>query len=353
MAGGPTVNLVIAIVLFAVVFMAFGAGAAARPCRRCPTAPSPTPRPAAPARPPTPSTPASKAGLAAGDEITAFNGAPITTGTSCRRPSAPTATREATIGFERDGTDTHGHRQHLGAGARRPWTTPTERSRTSASSASRRHRGTSAQGPATSSSRMGDMTGRTATAIGTCPRAWSTSPRPPSAPSATPGHADQRRRREPRRRRVVSVDDPTWSERAQRVARPAGEPQPVPRLFNLIPLLPLDGGHIAGALWEGLRSAIARLRGTARSGLRRRREDAARRLRRGCRPYGDGCDPDLRRHRQPGTPVLTAAHLITTPVPRRPGPAWTSTSECPPPRRRCSRRAAQPQDQGRHGRRRR
>ncbi|PWD50078.1 zinc metalloprotease [Serinibacter arcticus] len=31
--------------------------------------------------------------------------------------------------------------------------------------------------------------------------------------------------------------------------------------FNMIPLLPLDGGHIAGALWEGLRRRIARLRG--------------------------------------------------------------------------------------------
>ncbi|GAA2207590.1 site-2 protease family protein [Nonomuraea monospora] len=30
-------------------------------------------------------------------------------------------------------------------------------------------------------------------------------------------------------------------------------------LFNLIPLLPLDGGHIAGGLWEGLKGAYARI----------------------------------------------------------------------------------------------
>ncbi|GAA5157587.1 M50 family metallopeptidase [Ornithinimicrobium tianjinense] len=32
-------------------------------------------------------------------------------------------------------------------------------------------------------------------------------------------------------------------------------------VFNLVPLLPLDGGHIAGALWEGLKKAWARVRG--------------------------------------------------------------------------------------------
>lgn len=32
-------------------------------------------------------------------------------------------------------------------------------------------------------------------------------------------------------------------------------------VFNLIPLMPLDGGHIAGATWEGLRRTWARVRG--------------------------------------------------------------------------------------------
>jgi membrane-associated protease RseP (regulator of RpoE activity) len=32
-------------------------------------------------------------------------------------------------------------------------------------------------------------------------------------------------------------------------------------LFNLIPLLPLDGGHVAGALWEGLKRRWAAMRG--------------------------------------------------------------------------------------------
>ena len=30
-------------------------------------------------------------------------------------------------------------------------------------------------------------------------------------------------------------------------------------LFNFVPLLPLDGGHIAGALYEAVKRALARL----------------------------------------------------------------------------------------------
>jgi membrane-associated protease RseP (regulator of RpoE activity) len=37
-------------------------------------------------------------------------------------------------------------------------------------------------------------------------------------------------------------------------------------VFNLIPLMPLDGGHAAGALWEGLKRQVARVRGRPNPG---------------------------------------------------------------------------------------
>ena len=37
-------------------------------------------------------------------------------------------------------------------------------------------------------------------------------------------------------------------------------------VFNMIPLLPLDGGHAAGAMWEGVKRQVARLRGLPNPG---------------------------------------------------------------------------------------
>lgn len=37
-------------------------------------------------------------------------------------------------------------------------------------------------------------------------------------------------------------------------------------VFNLVPLVPLDGGHVAGALWEGARRQVSKVRGRGRTG---------------------------------------------------------------------------------------
>ena len=60
---------------------------------------------------------------------------------------------------------------------------------------------------------------------------------------------------------VVSVDEVPWSERIASLITLLAAINLFVALFNFIPLLPLDGGHIVGALWEALRRGIARLRG--------------------------------------------------------------------------------------------
>lgn len=71
-------------------------------------------------------------------------------------------------------------------------------------------------------------------------------------------------------------------------------------IFNLIPLLPLDGGHVAGALYEGIRRRVAKLLGKPDPGA----FDIAKLLPRnvcgGCAPDGHGRFADLRGHREAG-----------------------------------------------------
>ena len=78
-------------------------------------------------------------------------------------------------------------------------------------------------------------------------------------------------------------------------------------MFNFIPLLPLDGGHIAGALWEAIRRGFARLRGRPDPGY----VDVAKLL-----PVayvvasvaaGDGRRADRRRPRRPAAPRVVCA----------------------------------------------
>jgi membrane-associated protease RseP (regulator of RpoE activity) len=60
---------------------------------------------------------------------------------------------------------------------------------------------------------------------------------------------------------LVTIDDPTWRERSVRIIALLASLNLFLALFNFIPLLPLDGGHIAGALWEAARRSWAKVRG--------------------------------------------------------------------------------------------
>ena len=59
---------------------------------------------------------------------------------------------------------------------------------------------------------------------------------------------------------VVSTDQVPVAERVQFVVGLLGNVNIALFIFNLVPLMPLDGGHVAGAVYEGLKRMWARLR---------------------------------------------------------------------------------------------
>ncbi|NLA65002.1 MAG: site-2 protease family protein [Leucobacter sp.] len=58
---------------------------------------------------------------------------------------------------------------------------------------------------------------------------------------------------------IVSYDEAPVAARAQFVISLLGSLNIALFVFNLIPLMPLDGGHIAGAIYEGIKRGLARL----------------------------------------------------------------------------------------------
>src|SRR5699024_4254136 len=58
---------------------------------------------------------------------------------------------------------------------------------------------------------------------------------------------------------MVTIDHTTWTDRFVRVTSLVAAINLFLALFNFIPLLPLDGGHIASAVWEALRRGWARI----------------------------------------------------------------------------------------------
>jgi len=259
MAGGPTVNILIAIFLFAVVFMGFGAltpTTTVQAVSDCAISDAEAGRTCQPADP---QTPASKAGLEPGDRITAFNGRQIDDWETLSQVIRANGSREATIDFERDG-------QALSATvatsvlARADLDDPTrtvEVGFLGVTPTDEMQR----QGPVYVAQVMGDYVEGTAKAIWHLPermvdvtKAAFGADRDPEGPISVVGAS-----------RVAgesfTVDDPTWSERAQRVLVLLAGLNLFLAMFNFIPLLPLDGGHIAGALWEAVRRGFAKLRG--------------------------------------------------------------------------------------------
>jgi membrane-associated protease RseP (regulator of RpoE activity) len=258
MLGGPVMNLVLAVALLGVVLVGFGVQtpqpvvAAVSDCvvpaseQRACTAKDPL-------------TPAAGAGLKPGDKVLSFNGKPVAGWKELTELIRPAPAGPATMEIERNG-------QRL---TLQPNLVVTDRPAPTAAESKRTEKAgflgiepvvaPVRQGPDVVVARMWEMTSYTAGTLLRIPEkmvgVW----------NAAFGGQER------------SLDSPVGIVGASRIGGEIAS-QPVPLrdrvagfllllasfnvaigVFNLVPLLPLDGGHIAGALWEGIRNGIARV----------------------------------------------------------------------------------------------
>ena len=262
MAGGPTVNLVIAFTLFAGIFGVFGTlepTTTVETVSRCVVPAQEERRSCTSADP---ESPAFAAGLRPGDRIVSFNGTPVRQWQDLVGLIRGNADGAAVIGYERDGE------------------VLTARTNTTVRSA----RALDEDGVVTEGfveagflgvqstvvrerhgllytvDQMGTMTWETVKALGSLPAkvygvgkaVVGLEERAQDSPVSVVGAG-----------RIAGEvtsdrDDPVADRIVFLLSLLAGLNLFV-GMFNFIPLLPLDGGHIAGALYEGVRRGVARL----------------------------------------------------------------------------------------------
>ena len=269
MAGGPTVNILIAFILFWTVFATFGyvdrvevrpvvdqvvpcivpADEDGRTCTQQELEDN--------------ATPARKAGLREGDRIVSFNGTEITKWQQLQEFIRDNGSREAELGIERDGRtltvdvttevtprpvdpDQPEELEPVGFLGIMPVQEPVYVQ----------------GGPLYTLDYMGDATVRVVGGIVTLPASvWDVAQalvgleeRDPEGPVSLVGGGRLAGQ-------VTSTDQLVLSEKVALLLMLIASFNLFIGMFNFIPLLPLDGGHIAGALWEAVRRGVARFRG--------------------------------------------------------------------------------------------
>lgn len=258
MAGGPMVNVAIAVVLFGIVVMGFGLPqptTTVQAVSDCAVSDVEAGRACTEADP---VTPARQIGLGPGDEIVAFGGEAVSSWEQLSRTIRDNGGDRTTITVRRDG------------GNITEEVTPTVIARVSLDDPEATEevgflgvqptfateRGT----PLTVAEVMGSQLSATADVILHLPQrmvevtqAAFGAERQADGPISVVGASRVAGE-------LVTFDEPTWAERATRVLTLLAGLNLFLAVFNFIPLLPLDGGHIAGALWEAVRRGWARLR---------------------------------------------------------------------------------------------
>ena len=267
MAGGPTVNILIAFFIFLAVFSTYGQRTL-EPDAGPPVIDTvsecviPYEEEGRDCTPADPLAPANEAGLRPGDVVTSFNGTPVTDWDQLRELIRQNDDGEAVIAYERDG------RQLTGT-----TNTTVEARPTSATDLDLRqvgflgvtptsHLEVETGGPIYTLREMGGMTVDVVKALGTLPiKVWGVGKaivgveeRAKDSPVSIVGGGRLAGE-------TVSHEEFPATEKAVFLLMLIAGFNFFIGMFNFIPLLPLDGGHIAGALWEALRRGFARVRG--------------------------------------------------------------------------------------------
>ena len=262
MLGGPVMNLIIATILFAVMLVGFGLPKPSLTVETITPCVPTVEQPAGECTPGAEPSAASQAGLQPGDEILAVAGQPVTTWTEFTAAlktvgAAPTTVTIVRNGSEQvvpvtldvvprpvivDGRDTGQveNRPFLGVGPKFVL----------------------APEPITAvPARMWELTVRSATAllsfpaklVGVADAAFSDGQRDPEGPIGVVGAS--------RISGDVAAADMPGEWKIAQIIGIVASVNLFLFLFNLVPLLPLDGGHVAGALYEGARRQVAKWRG--------------------------------------------------------------------------------------------
>ncbi|MCE7553167.1 M50 family metallopeptidase [Streptomyces thermodiastaticus] len=262
MFAGPFMNLVLAVALFLTVLMGFGISqqtTTVSSVSQCVIAQSENRDTCRSTDPPSP---AAAAGLKAGDTIVSFDGVHTDDWNRLSDLIRANPGREVPIVVERDGHDLTLHakiatnqvakKDSHGQIVEGQYVTAGFLGFSAATGIVRQDFGESLTWMG---ERVGDAVDSIASLPAKIPALWEAAfdgaPRQPDSPMGVVGAARVGGE-------IFTLDIPATQQLAMALMLVAGFNLSL-FLFNMLPLLPLDGGHIAGALWESLRRHLARV----------------------------------------------------------------------------------------------
>lgn len=274
MLGGPMMNLLIAFLIFGGIFTLYGTAQTTptvSAVSECVDVKAAGQSAAQTCTSDMPKAPANAAGLRPGDTITAIDGQRIETWEEVRTAIRAHAEREMTMTVTRDGASTELvatpmslEQPRIGEDGRYVTDAAGEYVLEEVGFIGASPTVERVKEPATAVPGLfGDMLGQTFAAVvripqklvGVAEAAFGSQERDPEGPMSVVGVGRVAGE-------VASSDEfGTPTEKLMMLVSLLGSLNLMLFVFNLIPLLPLDGGHVAGALWEGLKKTWARVRG--------------------------------------------------------------------------------------------